>query len=251
MAYLLPLSPSGMGCYHTTSVATILATGQGGTDCDRQQARRAREHDRHRRGNSPSPASASPSRECGSDDPHATSPGRPRAGADRRRSRAARHRRLHRHVERGVRRHPLPRARAGLRLHDAVRRGDGDWSILNAIGAILTGQATTVACLYGAAISDGRARRADGTKGGYGTFAYGYPRLYGFIGAGMTHALHAQRHMHRYGTTSRAPRRGCGHPASARRGATGHPRLRAADHARRPPGVADGRRAVPSPRLLP
>jgi acetyl-CoA acetyltransferase len=76
------------------------------------------------------------------------------------------------------------------------------WSIINAIGAILTGQATTVACVYGAAISDGRARRADGTKGGYGTFAYGYPRLYGFIGAGMSHALHAQRHMHRYGTTS-------------------------------------------------
>jgi acetyl-CoA acetyltransferase len=76
------------------------------------------------------------------------------------------------------------------------------WSIINAIGAILTGQATTVACVYGAAISGGRATRADGTKGGYGTYAYGYPRLYGFIGAGMTHALHAQRHMYRYGTTS-------------------------------------------------
>lgn len=75
-------------------------------------------------------------------------------------------------------------------------------SILNAIGAILTGQATAVACVYGVAISGGRAPRADGTRGGYGTFSYGYPRLYGFIGAGMTHALHAQRHMHRYGTTS-------------------------------------------------
>jgi acetyl-CoA acetyltransferase len=74
-------------------------------------------------------------------------------------------------------------------------------SILNAIGAILTGQATTVVCLYGVAISGG-VPRVDGSKGGYGTFAYGYPRLYGFVGAGMTHALHARRHMHRYGTTS-------------------------------------------------
>jgi acetyl-CoA acetyltransferase len=76
------------------------------------------------------------------------------------------------------------------------------WSVLNAIGAILTGQATTVACLYGVAISGGQTARADGSRGGYGTFSYGYPRLYGFVGAGMTHALHARRHMHRYGTTS-------------------------------------------------
>ena len=76
------------------------------------------------------------------------------------------------------------------------------WSIINAIGAILTGQATTVACVYGAAPTGGRMARADGSTGSFGTFSYGYPRLYGFIGAGMTHALHAQRHMHRYGTTS-------------------------------------------------
>lgn len=75
-------------------------------------------------------------------------------------------------------------------------------SILNAIGAILTGQATAVACVYGVAITDGRATRADGSRGGYGSFSYGYPRIYGFIGAGMSHALHARRHMHRYGTTS-------------------------------------------------
>lgn len=75
-------------------------------------------------------------------------------------------------------------------------------SILNAMGAILTGQATTVACVYGAAITSPSNRRADGSTGGYGSFSYGYPRLYGFIGAGMTHALHARRHMHRYGTTS-------------------------------------------------
>ncbi len=76
------------------------------------------------------------------------------------------------------------------------------WSIINAIGAIVTGQATTVACLYGAAPTGGRMPRADGSKGSFGTYSYGYPRLYGFIGAGTTHALHARRHMHRYGTTS-------------------------------------------------
>jgi acetyl-CoA acetyltransferase len=76
------------------------------------------------------------------------------------------------------------------------------WSVLNAIGAILTGQADVVACVYGAAPTAPRSRRADGTTGGYGTYAYGYPRLYGFVGAGVSHALHARRHMHRYGTTS-------------------------------------------------
>lgn len=76
------------------------------------------------------------------------------------------------------------------------------WSILNAIGAILTGQATTVACTYGAAPTSGGVARADGSRGGFGTFSYGYPRLYGMVGAGMAHAFHARRHMHRFGTTS-------------------------------------------------
>jgi acetyl-CoA acetyltransferase len=76
------------------------------------------------------------------------------------------------------------------------------WSVINAIGAIATGQATTVACVYGAAPTSPRSTRVDGSKGGYGTFAYGYPRMYGMIGAGMAHAFHARRHMHRYGTTS-------------------------------------------------
>jgi acetyl-CoA acetyltransferase len=76
------------------------------------------------------------------------------------------------------------------------------WSIINAVGAILTGQATTVACVYGAAPTSGGMRRVDGTRGGFGSFSYGYPRLYGMIGAGMAHAFHARRHMHRYGTTS-------------------------------------------------
>ncbi|MCB0997157.1 MAG: thiolase family protein [Acidimicrobiales bacterium] len=94
----------------------------------------------------------------------------------------------------------------GLAPHFAYTMQSGgataSLSILSAIGAILTGQASTVAVMYGVAISGGRARRADGTTGGYGTFTYGYPSLYGFIGAGMSHALHARRHMHVYGTTS-------------------------------------------------
>jgi len=76
------------------------------------------------------------------------------------------------------------------------------WSIINAIGAIITGQATAVACVYAAAPTSGPMRRADGSTGSFGTYSYGYPRMYGMIGAGMTHALHARRHMHRYGTTS-------------------------------------------------
>jgi acetyl-CoA acetyltransferase len=75
------------------------------------------------------------------------------------------------------------------------------WSILNAIGAILTGQARAVACVFGSAPTSGGLVRADGSRGGYGSYAYGYPRMYGMIGAGMAHALHARRHMHRYGTT--------------------------------------------------
>jgi acetyl-CoA acetyltransferase len=39
--------------------------------------------------------------------------------------------------------------------------------------------------------------------GGYGNFGYGYGRMYGLVGAASAHALHARRHMHRYGTTSR------------------------------------------------
>ncbi|MFB9316943.1 thiolase family protein [Cryptosporangium minutisporangium] len=74
------------------------------------------------------------------------------------------------------------------------------WSVLNAIGAILTGQATTVVCVYGAAPTAG-VRRPDGRVGGYGGFRYGYPAMYGLIGAAGAHALHARRHMHRYGTT--------------------------------------------------
>ncbi|HEY8526702.1 MAG TPA: thiolase family protein [Acidimicrobiales bacterium] len=77
------------------------------------------------------------------------------------------------------------------------------WSIINAMGAIAMGQAEVVACGYASAPTGGFLRRADGSAGGYGDFAYGYGGEYGLIGAAGAHALHARRHMERYGTTSR------------------------------------------------
>jgi acetyl-CoA acetyltransferase len=76
-------------------------------------------------------------------------------------------------------------------------------SIINAMGAISVGQADLVACVYASAPTAGLLTRADGSRGGYGNFGYGYGRIYGLVGAGGAHALHARRHMHRYGTTSR------------------------------------------------
>lgn len=73
------------------------------------------------------------------------------------------------------------------------------FSILMAMGAILSGQAEMVACVYGQAQS---ARAASGGQQ-IGAYAYGYPSLYGLVGAAATHALHARRHMHLYGTTSK------------------------------------------------
>jgi acetyl-CoA acetyltransferase len=75
-------------------------------------------------------------------------------------------------------------------------------SIINAIGALAAGQATIVACVFASAPTAGLLRRADGSRGGYGNFGYGFGTLYGFIGAPAAHALHARRHMHTYGTTS-------------------------------------------------
>jgi acetyl-CoA acetyltransferase len=85
------------------------------------------------------------------------------------------------------------------------------WSVVNAIGAILTGQADVVACSYAATPSSVVASRVGmSTRGdtpaarpvGYGTFSYGYPYMYGMVGAAAAHAFHARRHMERYGTTS-------------------------------------------------
>lgn len=69
-------------------------------------------------------------------------------------------------------------------------------ALIAARGVLATGQATHVALCYGFAPS--RFRGGAGL-GGYG---YGYPELFGMVGAAASHALHAQRHMHLYGTTS-------------------------------------------------
>lgn len=94
----------------------------------------------------------------------------------------------------------------GLSPHFAYTMQTGGatpaWSIINAIGALATGQAEVVACTYAAAPTGGFLRRADGSTGGYGDFGYGYASLHGLIGAAGAHALHARRHMDRYGTTS-------------------------------------------------
>jgi acetyl-CoA acetyltransferase len=63
-----------------------------------------------------------------------------------------------------------------------------------------------VACVYAAAPTmqlSAPASTGGAPAGGYGPYAYGYAHMYGMIGAAAAHALHARRHMHRYGTTSR------------------------------------------------
>jgi acetyl-CoA acetyltransferase len=71
-------------------------------------------------------------------------------------------------------------------------------ALIAARGVLATGQATHVALCYGFAPS---MFRSGGGKG-LGGFGYGYPELFGMVGAAASHALHAQRHMHLYGTTS-------------------------------------------------
>lgn len=70
-------------------------------------------------------------------------------------------------------------------------------SIMTACAMITSGQAEMVACVYGQAPST----RLPGQLG-YGGASYGYPGLYGLVGAAAAHAFHARRHMHLYGTTS-------------------------------------------------
>jgi acetyl-CoA acetyltransferase len=73
-------------------------------------------------------------------------------------------------------------------------------SIFTAMGMIATGQAECVACVYGFAPSEGYLRgQSFKNIGGMG---YGYPSLYGMVGAASAHALHARKHMDLYGTTS-------------------------------------------------
>jgi len=71
------------------------------------------------------------------------------------------------------------------------------FSILTAMGMVMSGQAEMVACVYGQAQS---ARLSAGNP--IGAYGYGYPILYGLMGPVATHAFHARRHMYLYGTTS-------------------------------------------------
>ncbi|WP_236077539.1 thiolase family protein [Rhodococcus sp. P1Y] len=79
-------------------------------------------------------------------------------------------------------------------------------SVLVAAGAIATGQATTVACLYGEAYSSPHKKLSphteNGTERDIRAYSYGYPYLYGMVGPAATYALAARRHMELYGTTS-------------------------------------------------
>jgi len=74
--------------------------------------------------------------------------------------------------------------------------------ILAAVGMIEAGQAEMVACVYGIAPTSGYIPGNSDLKS-IGAYSYGYPSLYGMMGAASSHALHARRHMHRFGTTSR------------------------------------------------
>jgi len=76
-------------------------------------------------------------------------------------------------------------------------------SIQTAMGLIATGQAELVACVYGLAPSSGYIPGADPSVRSVGAAAYGHPERYDMVGAAATHALHAQWHMARHGTTSR------------------------------------------------
>lgn len=79
-------------------------------------------------------------------------------------------------------------------------------SVLVAAGAIATGQATTVACVYGEAYSSAPQKLVPHNKGGterdIRSYSYGYPYLYGMVGPASAYALAARRHMELYGTTS-------------------------------------------------
>jgi acetyl-CoA acetyltransferase len=68
-------------------------------------------------------------------------------------------------------------------------------TLISALGALDYGLASHVVCVGGNNFASSNAN--------VGAFSYGYPQLYGMIGPASSHALHARRHMHQYGTTSR------------------------------------------------
>jgi len=79
-------------------------------------------------------------------------------------------------------------------------------AVMAAAGAIATGQAEAVVCLYGEAWTSAP-RQLEPNSGppvemDIKSVSYGYPFLFGMVGPGSVYALAARRHMELYGTTS-------------------------------------------------
>jgi acetyl-CoA acetyltransferase len=79
-------------------------------------------------------------------------------------------------------------------------------AVTSALGAIATGQADYVACVYGESWTSGPPLLTPNNGGpermDIGSYSYGYPYTFGLVGPGSVYALQAQRHMGVYGTTS-------------------------------------------------
>ena len=79
-------------------------------------------------------------------------------------------------------------------------------AVAAAVGAVATGQAEYVACVYGETWSSQPPLLQPNSGGpdGFdiGSYSYGYPYAFGLVGPGAVYALQARRHMERYGTTS-------------------------------------------------
>jgi acetyl-CoA acetyltransferase len=69
-----------------------------------------------------------------------------------------------------------------------------------ALGIVMAGGAIAMAEAKYVAITFSRAPSSGGMR--TGSYAYGYPMLFGMFGPPASHALHARRHIHLYGTTS-------------------------------------------------
>jgi acetyl-CoA acetyltransferase len=74
-------------------------------------------------------------------------------------------------------------------------------TLMAAAGAIATGQAEVVACVFGMAPTSGYVPGREGWTT-IGAYSYGYPGNAGLIGAAATHALHARWYFDEYGATS-------------------------------------------------
>jgi acetyl-CoA acetyltransferase len=90
--------------------------------------------------------------------------------------------------------------------------------VLAAVAALEAGYCTTVLCVNGDA-QTGRTERGGGPK----SWIEDFERPFGFIGAPVSYALPAQRHMYEYGTTLRSPAAGMPPSIPTRRSAIRSP----------------------------